>query len=421
MFTSLFHLPRCFVLGFILLASGLLTAPFLSAASTIEHHRILWMENPAHEAVVSWTTRTPGKMHSVYFDTVSRRGELGEYASHTPTFSDGKFTMLPVDKEWSQPGYYHHVHLQNLEPATTYFLVMVSDEAISQEFHFITAPDQAGPIKMLFGGDSRIGGSEPYDHNDRRNMNLRIAALVEEHPEILALAHGGDYCMRAEWRYLDRWLSDHELVTTQDGRLLPIIPARGNHDRQIGFEEMFTWPEREREYYYDIQISPDVALVVLNTEISLAGDQRDWAAETLEKLRPETRWLFVSYHRPSYPSVRNMQDGAPRRDNWVPLFERFDVDLVCESHDHALKRTLPIRSHAPDPKNGIIYIGDGGLGVPQRTPDTSRWWLQEPGFARPTHHVHLLEFGETLRVRAIGMEAESLDDFVVTSKQVKVP
>jgi acid phosphatase type 7 len=83
--------------------------------------------------------------------------------------------------------------------------------------------------------------------------------------------------------------------------------------------------------------------------------------------------------------------------------------------------TLPIRSHAPDLEHGIVYIGDGGLGVPQRTPDPNRWWLQKPGFATSVHHMHLLEFGEeTLRVRALGMEGGVLDDFELKPRMVAV-
>lgn len=385
-------------------------------SSLFEHVRLLWMENPAHEAVISWTTRTPGENHRVYFDTESRDGAGENYAFRQNSFKNGKFTMVAEDHEWSDPGFYHHVHLSELQPNTTYYLVLESDGEFSREFHFRTAFSDDQPFKVLFGGDSRIGRADPYNHNDRQKMNLRMAALVEENPEILALIHGGDYCMRAEWRYLDPWLTDHELTISAEGRLLPIIPARGNHDRQIGFEEMFTWPV-ETDYFYTTQLTDRMTLITLNTEISLAGDQRTWLEQTLPSVREKSRWVIASYHRPAYSSVRNLQDGATRRDNWVPLFEKNNIDLVCESHDHALKRTVPIRSHAPDFENGIVYIGDGGLGVPQRQPDTSRWWLQEPGFAKPAHHVHLFEVSdEKFRVRAIGMDGDILDDFTLTPR-----
>ena len=161
-----------------------------------------------------------------------------------------------------------------------------------------------------------------------------------------------------------------------------------------------------------MQLSPKAGLVILNTEISLGGDQRDWLSSELKGIREKNRWVVTAYHKPAYPSVRAMQDGASRRDNWVPHFEEHNVDLVLESHDHALKRTLPIRGDQPDLETGITYIGDGGLGVPQRVPDPDRWWFEGSGFTQSVHHVHVLEFGrDNLHVRAYGMEGDILDDF----------
>jgi acid phosphatase type 7 len=68
-----------------------------------------------------------------------------------------------------------------------------------------------------------------------------------------------------------------------------------------------------------------------------------------------------------YPSVRAF-DGhseARVRAHWVPLFERYGVRVVFENHDHAYKRTRPIRQNAPS-ADGIVYIGDGAWGVTTR-------------------------------------------------------
>ncbi|MFA9478123.1 fibronectin type III domain-containing protein [Phycisphaerales bacterium AB-hyl4] len=423
---SLFCAGRVDVILLCLLVSlvgvgGGTSAAAAEADPSPRHVRVLWMEQPQHEAVVSWTTHAPGEAHRLYYDTQPRYGELDDYAYEAGDLESGAYTLRSADRERFGPGYYHHAHLDTLEPDTVYYFVAVTDGEVSEEFHFITAPaDDPRRVRIIFGGDSRIAGDEPYVHEDRRNMNRRIARLVEQYPDILAFAHGGDYCQRAEWRYIKPWLDDHELIVTAEGRILPIIPARGNHDRGIVFEEKFHWPGRERDYYYTTQLTGQIALITLNTEISLGGDQRTWLADELSELRPTNRWLFAQYHKPAYSSVRGIPDGESRRRNFVPLFEQYRVDLVCESHDHALKRTVPIRDGQPDFEAGIIYIGDGGLGVPQREPDPSRWWFEEPGFAKPTHHVHMLTFEhDALRVQAFGMDGETLDDFTV-EPQVQV-
>ncbi len=383
----------------------------------LAHFRVLWMHKPSQEAMVSWTTPVEGSSHVVYLDTESRKGKLADYKQKVTALPPRKYTMLPADAGTPE-GWAQNALLQNLQPATTYYFVIQSDRAVSREFHFVTAPADDRPIKVIYGGDSRRGPPLPQPHLDRRSVNRLIAELVEEQPDILAFAHGGDYCSRAEWRFLTDWLSDHELTITKDSRILPIVPTRGNHESAGGFDEMFYWPGRETPYYYATELSGRVTLITLNSNISIAGDQRDWLeAELIRQRQAPNKWIALQYHRPSYASVKAYQNAAQQRQHWVPLFEQHKVDLVCEADDHMLKRSAPIYQDRHDPVRGITYIGDGGLGVPQRIPDLTRWYLKSPGFATPAHHVHLIEFGrDEIHVTAIGLERQLLDQFAVKSK-----
>jgi hypothetical protein len=398
-------------------ASGAPAAVKPPAAPPLAHFRVMWLHNPAEQAMISWTTPDQGTSHVVHYDTESRKGRLSAYAYKTTALPSRKYTMLPTDAGTPE-GWAQNVFLPKLTPATKYYFVIVSDRAVSREFHFVTAPADERAVKLLYGADSRRPPELPHPHLNRRLMNRRIAALVEEQPEILAMAHGGDYCSHAEWRFLRDWLSDHELTITAEGRILPIIPARGNHEGRGGFDEVFFWPELTTPYYYSTALSGRAALLTLNTNASKAGDQRDWLEAELMRQRKEPgKWVVVQYHVPAYPSVKPVQNGAQQRQHWVPLFEQHQVDLVCEADDHMLKRTVPIYQDKHDPERGITYIGDGGLGVPQRIPDLTRWYLKSPGFATPAHHVHLIEFAqEEIRVTAIGIDAQLLDRFNLKSK-----
>lgn len=394
------------------------------AAREFMHFRVLWMQNPQHEAVISWTTAAEGDAaksdgHKVYYDVEPREGRLDAYAKSATPFKSGRYTMLESD-EGTPPGDYHHVHLSDLKPSTKVYFVIESAGQVSREYHFMTAAEDQRTVKVVFGGDSRRPPSLPEVHQDRRRINQMIAELAEEDPEILALCHGGDYCSRAQWRFMTDWLSDHELIITSEGRILPIIPARGNHDREIVFEEMFTWPERDHDYYFSTELASNAVVVSLNTEISMGGDQRKWLAGELKRLRAEPgKTILVQYHKPAFGSVKSFSQGVPQRQYWVPLFEQFQVDLVAESDHHALKRTVPIYQEKHDPERGITYIGDGGLGVPQRKVDASRWYLQGPGMTAEAHHVHVITFGEdTITARAIGLDRETLDEIVIQSKEL---
>lgn len=379
------------------------------------HHRVLFMDDPSTKASIAWTTSDElFEFHRVHWDTQPRGGDPANYAFRTDQVRSHPYTLVSDDRDNRIPqNIGHSVLLEELEPATTYYFIVVSGPHVSREFHFVTAPADERPFKLLFGGDSRRGPKWPAVHEERRRVNRLVASLVEQHPEVVAFVHGGDFCAKAEWTFLTDWLSDLELATTPSGRLLPIIPARGNHDRQVGFEEVFHWPGRKTNYYYATELSKRLVLITLNTEMSHGGDQRDWLAATLARYRASgPRQILVSYHVPAWGSVKDFAQGASQRQHWVPLFEEHRVDLVLESDHHSLKRTLPIYQERHDPERGIVYIGDGGLGVPQRDPDPSRWYLQSPGMTSNGHHVHLLDVSaETIRGEAIGLDGAVLDRF----------
>lgn len=393
----------------------------LEVSSNPIHVRVLFESNPSREAVIAWTTTTEGDSHRLYYDVTPRNGDLDAYQHNLPSTHSAPYTLRDIEREVGMQSWSHNVYLGDLEPATTYYLTVVSDGQASQEFHFITAPADSSQVRVLAVGDSRtppagITSSE----SERRKVNSLMRRQFEEHPNIIAMLHGADYTNRAYWGELYWWLTDHtELTTTSDNRLLPIIPARGNHDLDIGFEEMFWWPDRETDYYYTTHLNSEVSLITLNTEISRGGDQRIWLENQLAELRPQKRWLIAMYHRPAYPSVRDYEGSAPQRLAWVPLFEQYGIDLGYESHDHALKRTHPIYQNKIDEERGIIYFGDGGGGVLQRQPDPSRWYLAVTG---RHYHVHLLTFSdEKLEIKAVTIDDEVVDEFELTHDRRLVP
>ena len=354
-------------------------------------YRLIWTSDPAREATVSWSTATEGRLHR------ARLRMIGGEEARVVDASSGRYSAGDESIEL----HYHHARLTDLRPDTAYSVVLESDGDRSRELSFRTAPDEDKPLKIIFGGDSRS------DQKSRRQMNELIARLVGEDEAILALAHGGDYI--ASGRKLSQWsewMSDHEL-TISNGRLLPIIPTRGNHDGGPLFNEIFGFPRADLNYY-SVPLGPQVRLVTLNTETSIAGDQAQWLASELEQLRPKTRWLIAQYHRPAFPAVK-IPSGALQ--HWVPLFEEHNVDLVCEADGHCIKRTPPVRNNQVD-ETGVVYIGEGGLGVPQRKPKPGRWFLEPPGMASAGHHVFVLEFTkERLSGKAISPEGQELDSF----------
>ena len=344
--------------------------------------RVTWTSDPATSAIVSWSTAQQGSSHTLEYQIKGDESSKGVGLAESGRYTGGSDEL-----------YYHHVRLSDLQPSTAYEIQMKSDGDVSPTFYFLTAPSEDRAFSILHGGDSRS------DQKARRKVNAAMAQMVadsfdNEDPadDIIAFAHGGDYVASGprmdQW---SEWLSDHELTTCNDGRLLPIIPTRGNHDKGKPFNEIFAFPEGDLNYYA-INLGPECRFITLNTETSTAGDQARWLGEELAKSRRKLRWVLAQYHRPAFPAVKSPSTAL---QSWVPLFEKYYVDLVCESDGHNIKRTVPIRGNVQD-ESGVVYIGEGGLGVPQRTPKPERWYLQAPGMTDRGDHVFMLTFGQEL-------------------------
>ena len=354
------------------------------------HWRLIWTGDPAREAILSWDTREAGERHVALVRSADG-GQQRTVDAHSGPYQTSGGTL-----------HFHHARLRDLAPDTQYHATMESDGDKSQEFWFRTAPSEDRKLGLIFGGDSRS------DQSARQQVNHMIAELVEKNPSILAFAHGGDYIASGhsleQW---SRWLDDHQLTVTAKGRLLPIIPARGNHDKGPLFDEVFAFPDGDANYYA-VSLGPRVRLVTLNTNASAAGDQRDWLAAELAASRPRYRWLLAQYHRPAFPAVKS---PGGSKQHWVPLFEEHNVDLVCEADGHVVKRTVPIRNDQHDP-SGVVYIGEGGLGVPQRQPKKGRWYLDPPGMAAYGHHVQVIRLSaDELVCEVIALDGKTMDTY----------
>ena len=384
-----------------LVAIGLFTAGgdgFAELADGPLHVRVVWTTDPQHTATVSWTTRDEGaELRVIHAPT---REALG--GDDTKVVTPHRSGVFSGGSEDEPSVAYHHARITGLEPSSTCWFQVESDGERSSPRWFVTAPAKDRPFAVLSGGDSRS------DRETRRKMNERIGAIAAARPDVIALAHGGDYIVNGldlgQWI---GWLDDFEHTVTADGRTLPIVPTRGNHEgRGPLYDEVFDTPGGEQAAdWFATMLSPEVLLVTLNSETAAGGEQLEFLEKTLTA-HPDVRWSVVQYHRPLFPAVKSPGRAKPI---WQPVFDAHAVDLVLESDGHVLKRTVPIKGDAMDPA-GTVYIGEGGLGVRQRVPQTDRWFLQEPGFAAAAHHVWVVEFGkDAIGLEAIGLDGEVLD------------
>jgi 3',5'-cyclic AMP phosphodiesterase CpdA len=242
------------------------------------------------------------------------------------------------------------------------------------------------PLRFVVGGDA-------YFHlSSFKKMNVQIAA---QNPDFVIV--GGDIaytCGAPSWirgkkTPLQRWKTFFEeckeTLVTRDGRLIPLIPVIGNHDVKAAsmkrmeseslFFELFAFP-RNGIAYRTIDVGSYLSLFLLDSGHSshVGGVQAQWLKKSLA-MRENRAFKFAAYHIGGYPSCYPY-DGriaTEIRTEWSCLFERYHVHAAFEHHNHAYKRTYPLKAGEIDP-DGIVYMGDGSWGVSPRAPK-AMWYL----------------------------------------------
>ena len=274
----------------------------------------------------------------------------------------------------------HVAELTGLEPGTDYRFRFAEDSAT---FAFRTMPrDASRPIRFVVGGDT-------MDRVDLLDEGFETISRLAAKQDPMFVAVGGDIAyadgdpklVQRWYRWLATWKKH---MVASDGRLIPLLVVIGNHEVQGGFGQT---PDKAPDFYSVfampgqrgfgvLDFGQYMSLILLDSghTHSVDGAQTDWLGRALAD-RQDVPHVFAVYHVPAFPSVRDDSQGvsAKIREHWVPLFERYGVDVAFEHHDHIYKRTHPIRADKVDPR-GVVYLGGGAWGVVPRKP-LEKWYL----------------------------------------------
>ncbi|TCI90173.1 fibronectin type III domain-containing protein [Tenacibaculum sp. M341] len=337
----------------------------INSNASNDKYRLTLRNNPATSIVIGWN-QILGTNPKVYYGTKDNGVNYNLYTnSKTP------------DRIVSYKGMNNHfVRLTNLQPNTSYYFVIKDSEGTSRRLWFKTAPANNDRMSFIAGGDSR-NNREP-----RQNAN-RLVAKLKPH----AVLFGGDMTdddTNSQWQ---NWFNDWQLTIANDGRMFPIVAARGNHeDSNNTIYNLFDVPSSR--VYYAITFGENlVRAYTLNTEISISGDQTNWLRNDLTA-NESTIWKIAQYHKPMRPHTFFKLDGFSQYSNWASLFYEKDVKLVVECDAHTVKTTWPVKpSYASgneegfirDDKNGTVYVGEGCWGAPLRSNDDVKKWTRSSG------------------------------------------
>ncbi len=257
------------------------------------------------------------------------------------------------------------VDFTNLTPSATYRLELPG--ATDQKMTFQTAPATKGPsLTFAEGGDIGNGKESVELHQVVAGWDPLFGLVGGD------LAYSGGANINAEIKFFRNWRTG---MQTAVGRLIPMVAGIGNHE-VIGnfgktpaeapfFYSLFDhWAVPGAGAYGALDFGDYLSIVLLDTNHTCpVASQTEWLRQTLAE-RSRVPNVFVAYHVPAYPSVRKFDatvSGQVRKE-WLPVLEEAArIGVVFEHHDHAFKRTQPLRAGQADPQ-GIVYLGDGSWG-----------------------------------------------------------
>lgn len=364
---------------------------------------LTWQHDPTSTMMIHWHTPQDARAQVTYRPFGQKKWEQQEGMSvHLPD------TRVRV----------HTVELVDLIPDTEYEFRI--DEQI---YRFRTLPATLSrTVRFVVGGDAY------FNLDAFRRMNAQIAAL---NPEFVIV--GGDIaytCGISSWFMnprspMQRWhvffREWKKNLVTRDGRLIPLLPVVGNHDVRGSsldkpqechlFYELFAFT-RPGIAFRTIDAGDYLSLFLLDTEHSspVGGMQANWLKTALAE-RENRTYKIAAYHIGAYPSCYAYDGEIPRkiRQLWSPLFERYHLSVAFEHHNHAYKRTYPIKKQRIDP-DGVVYMGDGSWGVSSRK-TKDMWYLSQRKSINAACLVTLSP--EVAEIETISIDGDTIDSLSI--------
>ncbi|EFA76531.1 hypothetical protein PPL_10299 [Heterostelium album PN500] len=334
-------------------------------------------EDPSHSMILQYHTRD---FPSDFCVTV--QSPSGENTTV------GRSFIQPMDSIIKEESRYVSTHyLDNLQPNTIYSLsVCYNKGKVCSPIHkFRTLPiDNDTPVRFVVGGDIQL-------NKDARD--LAAEAIKKRFSPLHFVVIGGDvaYAEGVPACY-QRW--DEKLAflisnfgNTSEGLMLPFLFAIGNHEAGAFFQPRSSVPfffrytsftakdahssPQTRSSYHMHQLSSFGSLAILDScVISCWGPQSTWLDDQWSSTKDNITNRVVIYHSPIYPAgSQPLTAKIPSmgQSTITKIFDKYNVSLVLENHEHIFKRTKPLRNGKVDEENGTVYVGGGAFGIGSRT------------------------------------------------------
>ena len=371
-----------------------------SFPSSAEPDQVLltWSSDPATSMDIQWRTDTSVENGNVIYRV---KGEEEHKVQEAEMF-------VMEDRELMNDRYIHRftARLKDLQPGTEYEYLIGIEDDWNNACSFST-PGNDSSFSFIWFGDV---------HNKPEFGELHNKA-DSAHPEAAFYAISGD--LVDDGLYRDQW--DELFEYSKDVICKkPLMNVPGNHDNRMGlgskmFRDLFSYPHngpKEVPPGQSYSFTYMNAFFLMLDATTRADAQTAWIDEQLAGTSAE--WKFAIFHFPPYnwkEPYLNIQK------EWVPVFDKYHVDMVFSGHLHYYMRSKPMKAGkvAESYNDGTAYIIS--LGIPGRQEEIS----EEPYAAvRELNgwlYQHIQIDGNRLSYKSINAGGSLIDSFEIVKPE----
>ena len=389
--------------------------------------------NPSTNAAFMWETPTP---------TNAAKVKMGTSPTTITDVHTGYSWIIPKGISTTTTNA-HAVHVCGLSPGTTYYYQVgggpTGSETWSKVQSFTTVPN-TGTITVGVLGDARDKVAT-WQLVAERMLQAGVSAQLIP-GDIVDLGALGDL-----WT---TWLQAIWIDPTDATKFLTLgeqlmVPIAGNHEAES--DEFYgNWVFPGEGQYAGTYSSFDIGnthFVMIDDSWSTQSDFTQPPASTIlqwldgdlsraNSNRAKVPFIAVLSHRGLYSTSNHSTDGdvLAARGQLAPLYDKYNVDLAMNGHDHEYERSYQLKAGSPATGDPVVdggtttYVICAGAGAdPYAVGQTAKPYSQvRVGFGTNSPvgtsyigtYAILTLAANTLTLKAYGLQASGSDPVIDT-------
>ena len=353
---------------------------------------LTWSSDPSTGIDIQWRTDT------TIFSGVVKYREKGS----TEVFTVNADTYTMEDRELMNDRFIHRytAKIRDLKPAVTYQYQIEPQTDWSENQTFSTAATDDS-FSFIWFGDTHYSPKfgELFNRAD------------SSHPDVAFYTIAGD--LVSDGLHRNQWDDLFAFPATVISRK-PLMSVPGNHDNRSGlgavmYRELFSYPTNgpdgvpsEQTYSFTYKN----ALFLMIDATSPIDAQTTWIEDQLKNT--SATWKIAVFHFPPYnyeEPYLNIQKA------WIPVFDKYHVDMVFGGHVHYYMRSKPMKGGevVDSYNNGTAYIIS--IAIPSRTREMTEEPYAEVRKSEGQFYQYLKINGNELNYISVDSDGKINDSF----------